>query len=68
MERKYKTEDVVTKKFFVAHFLDYKMVDSKTMIRQVQEFQVILNDILSEGMTLSETFQVAAIVEKLLPS
>ncbi|GJX80254.1 retrovirus-related pol polyprotein from transposon TNT 1-94 [Tanacetum coccineum] len=32
LERKYKTEDAGTKKFVVARFLDYKMVDSKNVI------------------------------------
>ncbi|GJU03186.1 phloem protein 2-like protein [Tanacetum coccineum] len=32
LERKYKNEDVGTKKFVVAQFLDYKMVDSKNVI------------------------------------
>ncbi|GKD12138.1 hypothetical protein Tco_1196545, partial [Tanacetum coccineum] len=68
LERKYKTEDASTKKFVVARFLDYKMVDSKNMISQVQDLQVLLHDIHAEGMTLSETFQVAAIIEKLPPS
>ncbi|GJY86854.1 retrovirus-related pol polyprotein from transposon TNT 1-94 [Tanacetum coccineum] len=67
-ERKYKTEDAGTKKFVVARFLDYKMDDSKTMKTQVQDLQVLLHDIHAEGMTLSETFQVAAIIEKLPPS
>ncbi|GJX80943.1 hypothetical protein Tco_0329092 [Tanacetum coccineum] len=31
LERKYKTEDAGTKKFVVARFLDYKMVDSKSV-------------------------------------
>jgi len=35
---------------------------------QVQDLQVILHDIHSEGMILSETFQVAAMIEKLPPS
>ncbi|XP_052291672.1 uncharacterized protein LOC107178598 [Citrus sinensis] len=65
LDRKYKTEDTGTKKFIVGRFLDYKMVDSKTVISQVQELQIILSDILVEGMHLSETFQVAAIIEKL---
>ncbi|GJS73334.1 pol polyprotein [Tanacetum coccineum] len=68
LERKYKTEDAGTKKFMVARFLDYKMDDSKTVITQVQDLQVLLHDIHAEGMTLSETFQVAAIIEKLPPS
>ena len=43
------------------------MVDSKTVISQVQEFQLILYEIEAEGMILLETFQVATIVEKLSP-
>ncbi|GJZ36969.1 hypothetical protein Tco_0583160 [Tanacetum coccineum] len=45
LERKYKIEDAGTKKFLVAHFLDYKMVDSKNVISQVQDLQVLLHDI-----------------------
>lgn len=44
------------------------MVDSKTVISQVQEIHIILSEILAEGMMLSETFQVAAIIEKLPPA
>ena len=44
------------------------MVDAKTVISQVQELQIILSEILAEGMHLSETFQVAAIIEKLPPA
>ena len=32
------------------------------MASQVQEFQVILHEIHAEGMILSETFQVEAII------
>ena len=49
----------------ISRFLDFKMVDSITMISQVQEIQIILHEIQVEGMILSETFQVAAIIEKL---
>ena len=55
------------KKFVVGRFLDYKMNDSKAVINQVQELQVILHEIHAEGMSLSESFQVAAIIEKLPP-
>ena len=68
LDQKYKTEDAGTKKFVVGRFLDFKMVDSKTVISQVQELQIILSEILAEGMHLSETFQVAAIIEKLPPA
>ncbi|KAK6153677.1 hypothetical protein DH2020_013316 [Rehmannia glutinosa] len=66
-EKKYKTEDAGTKKFVVGKFLEFKMVDTKTVISQVQEIQLILHDIIAEGMVVSESFQVAAIIEKLPP-
>ena len=44
------------------------MVDNKTVISQVQEFQLILHEIAAEGMILPETFQVATIVKKLSPA
>ncbi|XP_075499434.1 uncharacterized protein LOC142537833 [Primulina tabacum] len=68
LDRKYKTEDAGAKKFLVGRFLDFKMVDSKPVISQVQELQVILHEIHGEGMPLSESFQVAAIVQKLPPA
>ena len=67
LDKKYKTEDVGLKKFVVGKFLDYKMLDSKTVINQVQDLQVILHDIHAEGWSLSESFQVATIIEKLPP-
>ena len=62
--RKYKTEDARGKKFVVGRFLDYKMMDSKTMASQVPEIQVILHEIHAEGMMFNETFQLVAIIEK----
>ena len=47
----------------MGRFLNYKMVDSKTVVSQVQELQVILHDIHAEGMMLSESFQVETIIE-----
>ena len=43
------------------------MVDSKTVLSQVHELQIILAEIHAEGIVLSETFQVASIIEKLPP-
>ncbi|PKI39225.1 hypothetical protein CRG98_040384, partial [Punica granatum] len=41
------------------------MVDSRTVMSQVQELQVLLHEIQAEGMALSESFQVAVVIEKL---
>ena len=38
LDKKYMTEDVGTKKFIMGRFFDFKMVDSKTVISQMQEF------------------------------
>ena len=68
LDRKYKTGGARMKKFVVGRFLDYKMVDSKTIISQIQDLQVILHEIHAEGMVLSESFQVSPIIEKLPPN
>ena len=65
LNQKYKTKNAGAKKIVVGRFLDYKMVDSKTVVCQVQELQVILHEIHAKEMMLRETFQVAAIIEKL---
>ncbi|KAH0655242.1 hypothetical protein KY285_030124 [Solanum tuberosum] len=60
-------ENAEMKTFIVAKFLDYKMIDSKTVVTQVQELQVIIHDLLTEGLIVNYVFQVAAIIEKLPP-
>lgn len=61
LDHKYKSEKAGTKKFSVAKFL----VDSKTVVNQVQELQLITHDIFAEGMIISDSFQVVVIIEKL---
>ncbi|XP_010544457.1 PREDICTED: uncharacterized protein LOC104817078 [Tarenaya hassleriana] len=68
LEKKYKTEDAGMKKFIAAKFLEFKMVDNKLVSTQVQELQVIVQNLLAEGMMINEAFQVAAFIEKLPPS
>ena len=68
LEKKYKAEDAGLKKFVAAKFLDYKMVDTKAIVMQIQELQVIIHDLLNEGMIINEAFQVAAFIEKLPPA
>ncbi|KAM2422377.1 hypothetical protein ACFXTH_028601 [Malus domestica] len=68
LEKKYKTEDAGSKKFVVGKFLDYKMVDSKSVVSQTEDLQKIIHDIHVEGMVINESFQVTSIIEKLPPS
>ncbi|XP_038695509.1 uncharacterized protein LOC119992790 [Tripterygium wilfordii] len=67
LHKKYKIEDAGTKKFVVSRFLDFKMVDSRPVIAQVEEFQLLLHEIEAEGMNISVAFQVATAIEKLPP-
>ena len=39
LDRKYKIEDAEAKKFVMGRFLDYKMVDSKTMVIKSKNFK-----------------------------
>ncbi|PHT99360.1 hypothetical protein BC332_31703 [Capsicum chinense] len=55
LERKYKTEDAGINKFLVAQFLYFKMIDSRSVISQVQELQVIIHDLLEEAIPLKNT-------------
>ncbi|TMX02484.1 hypothetical protein EJD97_021409 [Solanum chilense] len=54
LEKKYKTEDACFKKFVVANFLEYKMVDSKTIGSQVREFQHIVHDLITEDTVVNK--------------
>ena len=68
LEKKYKTEDVGAKKFVIGKFLKYNMADTKTVIKQVEEIQVLIHELHAEGCAISEQFQVGSIIEKLPPS
>lgn len=68
LDQKYKTKDVGMKKFIVDKFLNFKMIDSKTVICQVQEFELILHDIHVKWMVFNESFGVAIIIERFPPS
>ncbi|XP_038679428.1 uncharacterized protein LOC119980704 [Tripterygium wilfordii] len=67
LHKKYKTEDAGIKKFVVSRFYDFKMVDSKFVVAQVEEFQLLMHEIEAEGMNLSEAFLVGTVIEKLPP-
>ncbi|VFQ91635.1 unnamed protein product, partial [Cuscuta campestris] len=65
LNKTYQAEDAGTKKFIVGKMLDYKMVDSKSVVAQAEELTVIFNKCNEEKVGVSEAFQVAAIIHKL---
>ena len=56
LEKKYKTEDAGAKKFVIGKFLKYNMVDTKTVIKQVEEIQVLIHELHAEACAISEQF------------
>ncbi|VFQ75244.1 unnamed protein product [Cuscuta campestris] len=65
LNKKYQAEDAGTKKFIIGKMLDYKMVDSKSVVAQAEERTIIFNKCNEEKVGVSEAFQVAAIIHKL---
>ncbi|KFK26789.1 hypothetical protein AALP_AA8G293700 [Arabis alpina] len=65
LDKKYRSEDVGSQKNVVAKFENYKMVDSRPLMEQVDEVHKLLHEIHAEGMC--ETYQVACVIEKLPP-
>ena len=68
LQKKYDTEEAGTKKYAVSRYLKYQMLDDKPVEAQSHELQKIAHEIISEGMTLDEQFQVAVLIDKLPPS
>lgn len=54
----YKAKKSERKKFIIDKFLEYKMIDSKTVISQVQESHILLDKIHAEKMPLSESYKL----------
>ncbi|VFQ94558.1 unnamed protein product [Cuscuta campestris] len=68
LNKKFQAKDAGTKKFIVGKMLDYKMVDSKSIVAQAEKLMLIFNKCNEEKVGVSEAFQVAAIIYKLLRS
>lgn len=68
LEKKYKSEVASAKKFIVGKFLNFKMSDAISVVKQVEEIQVTAHELKDEGMGRNETFLVASIIEKLPPT
>ncbi|XP_047952374.1 uncharacterized protein LOC125197908 [Salvia hispanica] len=69
LEKKYSIDNVAgTEHVVVSKFMDYKMVDSRPVMEQVQEFQMIIHGLVLEGMTLPDNFVRCILIEKLPPS
>ncbi|KAM6570923.1 hypothetical protein CsatA_015003 [Cannabis sativa] len=67
LQKKYDTEEAGTKKYAVSRYLKFQMTDDKSVEAQSHELQKIAHEIIFEGMSLDEQFQIAVIIDKLPP-
>ncbi|GAV89403.1 UBN2_2 domain-containing protein [Cephalotus follicularis] len=65
LEFKYRAEEQGTNKYLIAKYFDFKFIDTKPLLEQVHELQVIVNKIRALKIEILETFHVGAIIAKL---
>ncbi|GJZ91633.1 zinc finger, CCHC-type containing protein [Tanacetum coccineum] len=68
LEAKYMTGDASSKKFLVSNFINYKMTDSRLVLKQYNELLGILGRFIQHKMNMDESIQVSCIIDKLPPS
>ncbi|XP_023539029.1 uncharacterized protein LOC111799782 [Cucurbita pepo subsp. pepo] len=60
--------DYGTRRSQVKKYLEFRMVEEKSILEQVEELNNIAESIISAGMRIDEDFHVSAIISKLPPS
>lgn len=65
LDKKCDIKDAGFQKYAVKKFQDYKMMDSRPLIKEVEELTNLLHEIHAEEMRLCDTYQVVCVIEKL---
>ena len=66
LEYKYKIEKEGTDKFLILKYLEFSIIDYESVLDQRHDFQVIVTKLHELKVKISESFQVGAIIAKLL--
>nr|GEU58567.1 zinc finger, CCHC-type [Tanacetum cinerariifolium] len=65
LDSKYMEEDASSKKFLVSNFNNYKMVDSRPVMEQFNEFLRILGQYTQHGLKMDESIYISSVTDKL---
>ncbi|KAL8108528.1 hypothetical protein AgCh_024838 [Apium graveolens] len=65
LDQTHNTNSQGLEKYSVARFLEFKLVDNKSMTEQVHEFEMIVHALKESRMDLPEKFKVMSVIEKL---
>ncbi|KAL0327337.1 UNVERIFIED_CONTAM: hypothetical protein Sangu_1811700 [Sesamum angustifolium] len=68
LESRYGGDDAGRKKYVVGKWLQFQIVDGKSIMDQVHEYENIVADVLNEDMKMCEILQANVLLEKFHPS
>ncbi|KAL0325120.1 UNVERIFIED_CONTAM: hypothetical protein Sradi_5081300 [Sesamum radiatum] len=68
LESRYGGDDAGRKKYVVGKWLQFQIVDGKSIMDQVHEYENLVADVLSEDMKMCEIQQANVLLEKFPPS
>lgn len=68
LENKFSEVDNGNESFTTENYLNYKMVEGRSVMEQLQEIQLLVRDLIQYGCEVPDHFQVNAILAKLPPS
>lgn len=66
--KRYGDDDAGKKKYVVGNWLRFQMLDDKSIMEQVHQYENLVGDILNEGMKMCEILQANVLLEKFPPS